>query len=118
MLTREFRTGRTGNEVLAAALEGIRAEGIVASVYTHPIGFFGHAPGPTIGMWDNQGPTEGRGDWPLAPQTAYAIEGNIKATVPEWDGQRVRIMLEQDAWFDGSACSFMDGRQERLWTLG
>ena len=67
---------------------------MVASVYTHPLGFYGHAPGPTIGMWDNQGPTPVRGDWPLHPNTAYAIEGNIKVQVAEWDNQWVQIKLD------------------------
>ena len=110
-VTREFRIGRTGNEILAAALAAIGDAGIAGTIYTHPIGFFGHAPGPTIGMWDNQGPTPDRGDWPLAPSTAFAIEGNIKAAVPEWDGQLVQIKLEQSAVFDGQSVYYLAGRQ-------
>ena len=85
-------------------------------MYTHPLGFFGHAPGPTIGMWDNQGPTPGRGDYALHPSTAYAIEGNVKAAVPEWDGQLVQIKLEQSAVFDGEQVLYLAGRQTR-WHL-
>jgi hypothetical protein len=84
---------------------------MTCSVYTHPIGFFGHAPGPTIGMWDNQGDTPVRGDWPLYPMTAYAIEGNIKAPVPEWDDQYVQIKLEQSALYDGERVIYLAGRQ-------
>ena len=111
LLTAEFVTGRTGNQVLAAVRRSIEAEGIVGSVYTHPIGFFGHAPGPTIGMWDNQGPTPIRGDWPLHLDTAYAIEGNVKVEIPEWDGQWVQIKLEQSAVFDGRRVIYLAGRQ-------
>ncbi|MCH1446335.1 MAG: M24 family metallopeptidase, partial [Luminiphilus sp.] len=74
-LTAEFVTGRTGNEILAAAQDSLEKLGIQHAIYTHPLGVYGHAPGPTIGMWDNQGPTIGRGDWPLYPMTGYAIEG-------------------------------------------
>ena len=77
------------------------AEGITCSVYTHPVGFHGHAAGPTIGMWDNQGPTPVQGDWPIYPSTVYAIEGNIQQQVPEWGGQWVQMKLEQSALFDG-----------------
>ncbi len=84
-----------------------------ASVYTHPIGFFGHAPGPTIGMWDNQGPTPVRGDWPLHADTAYAIEGNVMAQVAEWDGAWVQVKLEQSAVFDGEKVVYLAGRQTR-----
>ena len=111
LLTANFVTGRTGNEILAAPLADAGEEQITNSVYTHPIGFFGHAAGPTIGMWDNQGPTPTRGDWKLSPQTAYAIEGNVKVQVPEWDDQWVQIKLEQTALFDGKQVRYLAGRQ-------
>ena len=113
LLTAEFRTGRSGNEVLAAARAAAEAAGLVASIYTHPLGHFGHAPGPTIGMWDNQGPTPVQGDWTLHPDTGYAIEGNVKVAVPEWDGQLVQIKLEQSAVFDGEGVTYLAGRQTR-----
>lgn len=113
LLTGSFVAGRTGNEILAATRAAAEQEGIHCSVYTHPLGYFGHAPGPTIGMWDNQGETPHRGDWPLHPMTAYAIEGNIKAQVPEWDDEWVQIKLEQDAWFDGEKVTYIAGRQTR-----
>jgi len=97
LLTGSFQAGRTGNQILAATRAAQDEEGFVGSVYSHPLGFFGHAPGPTIGMWDNQGPTPVRGDWTLHPSTGYAIEGNVKVQVPEWDDQWVEIKLEQSA---------------------
>ena len=116
LLTGAFVTGRTGNEILAAARAASDEAGIAGQVYKHPIGFHGHAAGPTIGMWDNQGPTPHRGDWKLYPDTAYAIEGNIKAQVPEWDGQWVQIKLEQSAVYDGERVLYLAGRQTR-WHL-
>ena len=71
ILTDEFVTGRTGNEILAAALAQAASEGIKASIYTHPIGFHGHAAGPTIGLWDRQEGVPGKGDYPLFPMTAH-----------------------------------------------
>ena len=112
-LTAAFVTGRTGNQILAEARATSIADGIVPSVYTHPLGFYGHAAGPTIGMWDNQGETPVRGDWPLHPDTCYAIEGNITATIPEWGDQPVHIKLEQDGWFDGERVIYIGGRQTR-----
>ena len=113
LLTGEFRAGRTGNEVLAAARGAAEAADIAGSVYSHPLGQFGHAPGPTIGMWDNQGPTPVQGDWRLHADTGYAIEGNVKVAVPEWDGQLVQIKLEQSAVFDGERVVYLAGRQTR-----
>lgn len=111
LLTDAFETGKAGNAILAAARQAADAEDIVSSVYTHPIGHFGHAPGPTIGMWDNQGPTPVRGDWVLHPNTAYAIEGNVKVKVETWDGQHVQIKLEQSAAYDGDRVHYLAGRQ-------
>ena len=110
-LTQAFRSGRTGNQILAGSLDANRRRGVLASTYTHPIGFYGHAPGPTIGMWDNQGDTPVRGDWMLHPMTAYAIEGNVKAPVPEWSDQLVQVKLEQSAVFDGERVLYLAGRQ-------
>ena len=111
ILTSQFVTGRTGNQVLAATRAAADKEKIVSSTYTHPLGFVGHAPGPTIGMWDNQGPTPVQGDWPLYPSTVYAIEGNIKHALPEWQGQWVQVKLEQSAVFDGERVVYLAGRQ-------
>jgi hypothetical protein len=114
LLTANFATGRTGNEILSRTRRDARRAGLASSTYTHPLGFFGHAPGPTIGMWDDQDGTPGEGDWPLHPMTAYAIEGNVKVAVPEWDGQFVQIKLEQSALFDGERVEYLAGRQT-LW---
>lgn len=116
LLTAQFQSGRSGNEILAATRLAADRAGLVSSTYTHPIGFFGHAPGPTIGMWDNQGPTPVQGDWPLHASTAYAIEGNVGARVAEWDGQWVQVKLEQSALFDGERVIYLAGRQTR-WHL-
>jgi hypothetical protein len=62
-------------------------------------------------MWDNQGPTKILGEWKLHPNTAYAIEGNVKFPVPEWNGQVVQIKLEQSAVFDGERVWYLAGRQ-------
>ena len=111
ILAEQFVTGRSGNEILAATQKASEKAGIYSSTYTHPIGFVGHAIGPTIGMWDNQGPTPIRGEWPLYPNTAYAIEGNIKTQLPEWNNQWIQIMLEQNALFDGKSVWYLAGRQ-------
>jgi hypothetical protein len=62
-------------------------------------------------MWDDQSGRADGGQWKLFPDTAYAIEGNIKAQVPEWGGQWVQIKLEQSALFDGERVLYLAGRQ-------
>ncbi|MEM6286221.1 MAG: M24 family metallopeptidase [Bacteroidota bacterium] len=114
LLTAEFASGRSGNAILASALAAAQAEGLQATIYTHPIGLHGHGAGPTIGLWDQQGGVPGRGDYPLHPNTAHAIELNVVAPVAEWGGQEIRFMLEEDAVFDGEATTYLDPRQETL----
>ena len=117
ILTSQFRQGRRGNEILKAALDEAASRGITATVYTHPLGFHGHAAGPTIGLWDQQGGVPGRGDYPLNADTCHSIELNVEVAIPEWDGQTVRIMLEEDAFFDGDETRYIDGRQTELLTI-
>ena len=114
VLTGEFQTGRSGNEILAAAQRRLAAMDINHAIYSHPLGVYGHGPGPTIGMWDNQGPTPGRGDWPLYPMTGYAIEGSVTVAIPEWGGKPAQMKLEQSAVFDGEQVHYLAGRQTRL----
>ena len=114
VLTGEFQTGRSGNEILAAAQRRLAAMDINHAIYSHPLGVYGHGPGPTIGMWDNQGPTHGRGDWPLYPMNGYAIEGSVTVAIPEWGGKPAQMKLEQSAVFDGEQVHYLAGRQTRL----
>jgi len=96
----EMRPGRTGNETLAATLARMRAEGIDGTVYSHPVGDHGHGAGPLIGLWDRQDGVPGRGDLPILPNTWFSIELQAATAVPEWDGQRVRSMQEEDVAVD------------------
>lgn len=113
ILTSEFVTGKSGNEILRETRKRMESEGIDGSIYSHPLGFHGHASGPTIGMWDNQGITPGAGDYELFPNTVYAIELNAVVFVKEWD-KDVRIMLEEGAFFDGRKVVYLNGRQTEI----
>lgn len=114
ILMANFEQGRTGNEILADSLREARYEGLVPTIYTHPLGTHGHGAGPLIGLWDSQGGVPGRGDYPLHASTAHSIELNVAVQIPEWGGETVRIMLEEDAVFDGARARFLDGRQTDL----
>lgn len=114
ILTEQFVSGRTGNEILKGALDQAKKEGIKATIYTHPIGYHGHAAGPTIGLWDQQGGVPIQGDYPLYPNTAYSIELNAAVSIPEWGNKEIRIMLEEEAFFDGRKVNYIDGRQKEF----
>jgi hypothetical protein len=112
-LTSSFKVGASGNDVLAAARGKAIAAGLVPIIYSHPIGYHGHAAGTPIGMWDNQGPRV-EGQWPMHGDTAWSIELAARHKVPEWGGQEVGFRLEEDAFFDGTKVQYIDGRQTRF----
>ncbi|MEM1214173.1 MAG: M24 family metallopeptidase [Bacteroidota bacterium] len=116
ILTDEFKTGRSGNEILANALANSKAKDLEATIYTHPIGYHGHGAGPTIGLWDQQEGVPHRGDYPLYPHTAYSIELNNAIFLPQWN-KRIRMMVEEEAFFDGETCTYIGGRQTDLYLI-
>jgi Xaa-Pro aminopeptidase len=113
-LTSSFAVGLTGDEILAAARAKAESAGLVPIIYTHPIGYHGHAAGTWIGAWDNQAGVPGLGEYALNADTAWSIELAALHKVPEWGGQSVRFMLEVDALFDGEQVKYIDGRQTEL----
>lgn len=116
ILTEQFTAGKSGNQILLDALAQSEREGINGTIYTHPIGLHGHAAGPTIGMWDAQGGIKGPGDYPLFENTAYSIELNAAVKIDEWN-KTVRIMLEENGYFDKDGFRYIDGRQREIYTV-
>ena len=114
----EMQVGLSGNEVLRAALERAKKEGIRPQIYSHPLGVHGHAAGPLVGLWDRQDGVPGVGDYPIYDDTVYSIELNVTKSIPEWDGQDARIMLEEDAALTGGKVRWLDGRQESFLLIG
>jgi hypothetical protein len=114
LTTETLTVGRSGNEVLAAARAAAAAEGIDGDVYSHPVGFHGHGAGPAIGLWDEQGGVRGAGDYPVHPDTVYALELAVRLPVPEWGGQCVRMGLEQGIALTRDGVEYLDGRQTEL----
>lgn len=96
ILFEETRPGRSGNDVLRATLAKLKAEGIMGTMYSHPIGKHGHGAGPLIGLWDYQEGVPGRGDAPVIPNMWFSSELQTTSPVPEWGGQPVRIAQEED----------------------
>lgn len=113
ILTSTMQTGKTGNEILLASLEKAKKEGLRPSIYSHPLGNFGHSAGTTIGMWDSQGGVPVNGDYPLHNNTVYAIELNVTVTLKEWQ-KDIRIMLEEAGYFGEGSHQYVNKRQEAI----
>lgn len=114
-LTQNMVKGKVGNEILAKALKDAKAAGLQPSIYTHPLGMYGHSAGTTIGMWDSQGGVmkDDGENYPLNPNTAYAIELNATVNIPEWN-RDIRIMLEEPGFFGEDGFRYINGRQTEL----
>ncbi|MBT8280638.1 MAG: aminopeptidase P family protein [Muriicola sp.] len=114
-LTDNMKEGMTGNQILAKALAAARAEGLRPAIYTHPLGLYGHSAGTTIGMWDAQGGVmkDDGENYPLNPNTVYAIELNTTVNIPEWK-RDIRIMLEEAGFYGPEGFRYVNGRQTDL----
>ena len=113
IFTNNFEKGQTGNQILLKSLKEAKNEGLRPSIYTHPLGVYGHSAGPTIGMWDSQGGVPGSGDYPLYYNTVYAIELNTTVEIKEWN-KDIRIMLEEDGFYGKNGFRYINGRQEKI----
>lgn len=113
IFTGYFEAGKTGNEILAASLAQGKSEGLRPSIYTHPLGTYGHSSGTTLGMWDSQDGVPFNGDYPLHYNTVYAIELNTTVNIPEWN-KDIRIMLEEAGFFGKEGFRYVNERQEAI----
>lgn len=116
ILTRNFAEGKSGNQILADSRKQAIDQGLTPSIYTHPIGYHGHAAGTTIGMWDMQSGVPFQGDYTMHYSTAYSIELNVTVYLLEWK-KEIQIKLEEDGYFDQSGFRYIDGRQTELMTI-
>ena len=110
ILTSNMSLGATGNEILKASLIQGRKEGLRPSIYTHPLGKYGHSAGTTIGMWDAQNGVPFNGDYALHKNTVYAIELNTTVAIKEWN-KEIRIMLEEAGFFGEGVFKYVNERQ-------
>ena len=113
ILTTTMMEGKTGNEILLSSLATAKKEGLRPSIYTHPLGKYGHSAGTTIGMWDSQEGVPFKGDYSLHKNTVYAIELNVTVSIPEWQ-KDIRIMLEEAGFYGDSFFEYVNERQTEI----
>jgi len=116
----EFKAGRSGNAIVQSAMDIAAAKGLRPLIYSHPLGTHGHGAGPPMDARPlGRAPegSEARGEYPLYPNTCYAIEYSCTTSVPEWDGQDVRIGFEETGVFTQDGCKFVDGSQQKYFLI-
>jgi Xaa-Pro aminopeptidase len=113
----EMIEGRTGNEILAKVLERGNAENLRPWMYSHPVNYFGHGSGMTIGRTENQEFLPGSGEHPLYNNTTYALEFSVTGVVPEWDNAEVRMGFEENMIFTGGKATLIDGYPQKMYLI-
>lgn len=117
IILEEMVGGRSGNEILKKVVERGKNEDLKPSMYSHPVNYFGHGSGMTIGRTENQDWLPGSGEHALYPNTTYAIEFSVSGEVPEWEGKLVRMGFEDNMIFDGEKAELVDGYPKELYII-
>lgn len=108
-----IKPGMKGFEVYDAAMKDMKAQGIEAMIYSHSVGTQGHALGASI---DFRRPADAS-EPPLREGSYTAIELNTSTPVPEWGGQKVTIMMEDDAYLTKDGMKWFRPRQTAFYLI-
>jgi len=110
-----IRPGAKGFEVYDATMADMKNLGIEAMIYSHSVGNQGHALGASI---DFRRPATGAPIEPPFREGSYtSIELNTTTTVPEWGGQKVTIMMEDDAYLTRGGMKWFRPRQTAFYLI-
>ena len=107
------RPGMTGTEVYEAAMAECKKQDLNCMIYSHPLGTHGHGLGPSIDFRGNIGGGANK----ILPGSYMSIELNTSTNVPEWNGQKVTIMAEDDAHMTGTGYKFFHPRQTEFYLI-
>ncbi len=115
-LARLSRPGTPAGEVHDATMAAMKARGITAQIYSHPLGNQGHALGASIDMRaarrEPNAPPK-----PLRKGSYLAMELNTQTPVPEWGGQPVTVMAEDPVYLTDEGWVFFRPRQESFYLI-
>jgi len=110
-----IKVGAYGHEVYDATMADMKREGIEAMIYSHSVGTQGHALGASI---DFRRPAAGAPAEPPFREGSYtSIELNTSTPVAEWGGQKVTIMMEDDAYLTAQGMRWFQPRQTSFYLI-
>lgn len=115
-LARLSRPGKAAGAVHDETMAEMKAKGIAARIYSHPLGHQGHALGASI---DGRSSTRDADKPPkLLRRGSYlAMELNTETPIPEWNGQVVTVMAEDPVYLTDEGWRFFVPRQEDWYTI-
>ena len=113
LVFKHARAGMSGSDVYTATMADCKSEGIEAMIYSHSVGTQGHALGASIDFRRSTGgPSE------LLRLGSYtSIELNTSTPVAEWGGQKVTIMMEDDAYLTTDGFKWFRPRQTEFYLI-
>jgi len=110
-----IKPGAKGFEVYDATIADMKNAGIEAMIYSHSVGNQGHALGASI---DFRRPSSGALMEPAFREGSYtSIELNTSTAVPEWGGQKVTMMMEDDAYLTRDGMKWFRPRQTAFYLI-
>lgn len=117
LMLRHARPGQTGGEVFTATMAEMRQRGIEAMIYSHPLGPQGHGLGAAIDFRSSLRADRIDGALELRDGSYMSIELNTATAVPEWDGKKVFVMMEDCAYLTPDGYRFFRPRQEAFYLI-
>lgn len=114
-LFKHIRPGAKGYEVYDATMADMSRMGIEAMIYSHSVGNQGHALGAGIDF--RRAPTGPPLEPPFREGSYTSIELNTSTPVPEWGGQKVTIMMEDDAHLTKDGMKWFRPRQTAFYLI-
>ncbi|HEX6728443.1 MAG TPA: M24 family metallopeptidase [Pyrinomonadaceae bacterium] len=110
-----IKPGVKGFEVYDATMADMKKLGIEAMIYSHSVGNQGHGLGASV---DFRRPSNAMSQEPPFREGSYtAIELNTSTPVPEWGGQKVTIMMEDDAYLTRDGMKWFRPRQTKFYVI-
>ncbi|HKY44366.1 MAG TPA: M24 family metallopeptidase [Pyrinomonadaceae bacterium] len=110
-----IKAGVRGHEIYDATMADMKKVEIEAMIYSHSVGNQGHALGASI---DFRRASAGTSLEPPFREGSYtAIELNTSTPVPEWGGQKVTIMMEDDAYLAKDGMKWFRPRQTAFYVI-
>jgi len=110
-----IKPGAKGFEVYDATMADMKRLGIEAMIYSHSVGNQGHALGASI---DFRRPSTGASLEPPFREGSYtSIELNTSTPVKEWGGQKLTIMMEDDAYLTKEGMKWFRPRQTAFYLI-
>jgi Xaa-Pro aminopeptidase len=110
-----IKPGAQGFEVYESTMADMKNLGIEAMIYSHSVGNQGHALGASI---DFRRPTTGAPPEPAFREGSYtSIELNTSTPVAEWGGQKVTMMMEDDAYLTSEGMKWFRPRQTAFYVI-